>query len=112
MNGNEGYWGGGISIISQNFPKSLSILFHPLDSSISQTSPYSGYHDFFVIFTNSDHIQFRGNELALIGLEMNNVQSGAVCGMDVRDVTEHMVKVTNAADEHEPLVPPAQSVLI
>jgi hypothetical protein len=39
MNGNEGYWGGGISIISQNFPKSLSILFHPLDSSISQTSP-------------------------------------------------------------------------
>jgi hypothetical protein len=40
MNGNEGYWGGGISIISQNFPKSPSILFHPLDSSISQTSPY------------------------------------------------------------------------
>jgi hypothetical protein len=35
MNGNEGYWGGGISIISQNFPKSPSILFHPLDSSIS-----------------------------------------------------------------------------
>jgi hypothetical protein len=41
MNGNEGYWGGGISIISQNFPKSPSILFHPLDSSISQTSPKS-----------------------------------------------------------------------
>jgi hypothetical protein len=40
MNGNEGYWGGGISIISQNFPKSPSILFHPFDSSISQTSPY------------------------------------------------------------------------
>jgi hypothetical protein len=40
MNGNQGYWGGGISIISQNFSKSLSILFHPLDSSISQTSPY------------------------------------------------------------------------
>jgi hypothetical protein len=39
MSGNEGYWGGGISIISQNFPKSPSILFHPLDSSISQTSP-------------------------------------------------------------------------
>jgi hypothetical protein len=39
MNDNEGYWGGGISIISQNFPKSLSILFHPLDSSIYQTSP-------------------------------------------------------------------------
>jgi hypothetical protein len=39
MNGNEGYWGGGISIISQNFPKSPSILFHPLDSSISQTRP-------------------------------------------------------------------------
>jgi hypothetical protein len=39
MNGNEGYWGGGISIISQNFPKSPSILFHPLDFSISQTSP-------------------------------------------------------------------------
>jgi hypothetical protein len=36
----EGYWGGGISIISQNFSKSPSILFHPLDSSISQTSPY------------------------------------------------------------------------
>jgi hypothetical protein len=40
MNGNEGYWGVGISIISQNFPKSPLILFHPLDSSISQTSPY------------------------------------------------------------------------
>jgi hypothetical protein len=39
MYGNEGYWGGGISIINQNFPKSPSILFHPLDSSISQTSP-------------------------------------------------------------------------
>jgi hypothetical protein len=39
MKGNEGYWGGGISIISQNFPKSPSILFHPLESSISQTSP-------------------------------------------------------------------------
>jgi hypothetical protein len=39
MNGNEGYWGGGISIISQNFSKSPSILFHPLDSSISQTNP-------------------------------------------------------------------------
>jgi hypothetical protein len=39
MKGNEGYWGGGISIISQNFPKSPSILFHPLDSSISQTNP-------------------------------------------------------------------------
>jgi hypothetical protein len=39
MKGNEGYWGGGISIISQNFSKSPSILFHPLDSSISQTSP-------------------------------------------------------------------------
>jgi hypothetical protein len=38
MNGNEGHWGGGISIISQNFPKSPSILFHPLESSISQTS--------------------------------------------------------------------------
>jgi hypothetical protein len=39
MKGNEGYWGGGISITSQNFPKSPSILFHPLESSISQTSP-------------------------------------------------------------------------
>jgi hypothetical protein len=39
MKGNEGHWGGGISIISQNFPKSPSILFHPLESSISQTSP-------------------------------------------------------------------------
>jgi hypothetical protein len=38
MNGNEGHWGGGISTISQNFPKSSSILFHPLESSISQTS--------------------------------------------------------------------------
>jgi hypothetical protein len=37
-NGNEGYWGGGISIISQNFSKSPSILSHPIDSSISQTS--------------------------------------------------------------------------
>jgi hypothetical protein len=39
MKGNEGHWGGEISIISQNFPKSPSILFHPLESSISQTSP-------------------------------------------------------------------------
>jgi hypothetical protein len=39
MKGNEGHWGGEISIISQNFPKSTSILFHPLESSISQTSP-------------------------------------------------------------------------
>jgi hypothetical protein len=36
MKGNEGHWGGEISIISQNFPKSLSILFHPLESSVSQ----------------------------------------------------------------------------
>jgi hypothetical protein len=34
--GNEGHWGGGISIRSQNFLKSPSILFHPLESSISQ----------------------------------------------------------------------------
>jgi hypothetical protein len=40
MKGNEGYWGGGISIITQNFPKSPSILFHPLQFSISQTSPH------------------------------------------------------------------------
>jgi hypothetical protein len=40
MKGNGGYWGGGISIISQNFPKSSLILFHPLESSISQTNPY------------------------------------------------------------------------
>jgi hypothetical protein len=39
MNGNEGHWGGGISTVSQNFPKSPSILFYPLESSISQTSP-------------------------------------------------------------------------
>jgi hypothetical protein len=39
MKGNEGYWGGQISIISQNFSKSPSILLHPLESSISQTSP-------------------------------------------------------------------------
>jgi hypothetical protein len=39
MKGNEGHWGGEISIISQNFSKSPSILFHPLKSSISQTSP-------------------------------------------------------------------------
>jgi hypothetical protein len=39
MKGNEGHWGGEISIISQNFSKSPSILFHPLESSISQTSP-------------------------------------------------------------------------
>jgi hypothetical protein len=38
MNGNEGHWGGVISTVSQNFPKSPSILFHPLESSISQTS--------------------------------------------------------------------------
>jgi hypothetical protein len=43
MKGNEGYWGGGISIISQNFSKSPSILFHPLESSITQTSPEEGY---------------------------------------------------------------------
>jgi hypothetical protein len=39
MTGNEGYWGGGISTISQNFSKSPSILFYPLESSISQTNP-------------------------------------------------------------------------
>jgi hypothetical protein len=44
MKGNEGHWSGGISIISQNFSKYPSILFHPLlfhplDSSVSQTSP-------------------------------------------------------------------------
>jgi hypothetical protein len=39
MNGNEGHWGGGIFTISQNFPKSPSIIFYPLESSISQTSP-------------------------------------------------------------------------
>jgi hypothetical protein len=39
MKGNEEHWGGGISIITQNFPKSPSILFHPLESSFSQTSP-------------------------------------------------------------------------
>jgi hypothetical protein len=39
MTGNEGHWGGGISTISQNFPKSPLILFYPLESSISQTSP-------------------------------------------------------------------------
>jgi hypothetical protein len=37
MKGNKRHWGGEISIISQNFPKSPSILFHPLESSISQT---------------------------------------------------------------------------
>jgi hypothetical protein len=42
MKGDEGHWGGGISIITQNFPKSPSILFHPLESSIFQTSPYGG----------------------------------------------------------------------
>jgi hypothetical protein len=39
MNENEGYWGGGISTVIQNFSKFPSILFHPLESSISQTSP-------------------------------------------------------------------------
>jgi hypothetical protein len=43
MKGNEGHWGGGISIISQNFSKSPSILFHPLESYISQTSPEGNY---------------------------------------------------------------------
>jgi hypothetical protein len=42
MNGNEGHWGGGISIISQKFPKSPLILYHPPESSISQTSPLGG----------------------------------------------------------------------
>jgi hypothetical protein len=42
MNGNEGYWGAGISTLSQNFPKSPSILFHPLESSISQIRPKDG----------------------------------------------------------------------
>jgi hypothetical protein len=39
MKGNEEYWGGGISTISQNFLKSPSILFHRLESSISPPSP-------------------------------------------------------------------------
>jgi hypothetical protein len=42
MTGNEGHWGGGISTISQNFPKSPSILLYPLESSISQISPKCG----------------------------------------------------------------------
>jgi hypothetical protein len=46
MKGNEGYWGGGIFIITQNFPKSPSILFHPLQSSISQTSPQGEFDPF------------------------------------------------------------------
>jgi hypothetical protein len=46
MNGNEGYWGGGISIITQIFPKSPSILFHPLPPSPKQALqvlPSNGY---------------------------------------------------------------------
>jgi hypothetical protein len=46
INGNEGHWGGGISIISQNFSKSSSILFYSPESSISQTSPEGG-NNFF-----------------------------------------------------------------
>jgi hypothetical protein len=39
MKGNEGHWGGGIPTISQNFSKFPSILFHTLESSISQANP-------------------------------------------------------------------------
>ncbi|RCV23428.1 hypothetical protein SETIT_5G005500v2 [Setaria italica] len=48
-------------------------------------------------------------------LEMNNVRSSVVSGMDVAIpfVWGAMVKETNAAaDEHKPLVPPAQSELL
>jgi hypothetical protein len=37
MTGNEADWGAGISTISQNFSKSPSTLFYPLESSISQS---------------------------------------------------------------------------
>jgi hypothetical protein len=50
MKGNEGHWGGEISIISQNFSKSPSILLHPLESSISQTSPEEVWLDHIEIF--------------------------------------------------------------
>jgi hypothetical protein len=50
MKGNEGHWGGEISIISQNFPKPPSILFHPLESSISQTSPEGSRYIGLVLF--------------------------------------------------------------
>jgi hypothetical protein len=46
--GNEGHWGGEIFIVSQNFAKSSSIIFHPLGSSISQTSPKGFAHPPFL----------------------------------------------------------------
>jgi RNA binding exosome subunit len=52
MKGNEGHWGGEISIISQNFSKSPSILLHPLESSISQTSPEEVWLDHRNIFSD------------------------------------------------------------
>jgi hypothetical protein len=51
MNENEGHWSGGISTISQNFPQSPSILFHPLESSISQRGR-RGIHDARVSMVN------------------------------------------------------------
>jgi hypothetical protein len=51
MKGNEEHWGGGISIISQNFSKSPSILFHPLESSISQTSRINKFYPFGILPT-------------------------------------------------------------
>jgi hypothetical protein len=52
MKWNEWHWSGGISIISQNFPKSPSILFHPLESSIFQTSPQANPNHLHKKLTN------------------------------------------------------------
>jgi hypothetical protein len=56
MKGDEGHWGGGISIISQNFPKSPSNLFYPLESSISQTSPNTALEHELSVHSTSVHM--------------------------------------------------------
>jgi hypothetical protein len=101
MNRNEGYWGGGIFIISQNFPKSLSILFNPLDSSVSQTSPkgeyltpreastatkggreaYKGLHSFDPVLS--------ANETDIYLLESQNERSFPYCTMALKFVALH-----------------------
>jgi hypothetical protein len=55
--GNEVHWGGGISFINQNFTKSPSIFFNPLESSISQTSPYHFNYQETEHTKNREHVE-------------------------------------------------------
>jgi hypothetical protein len=76
MKGNEGHWGGGISIITQNFPKSPLILFHPLQSSISQTSPKWSKHT----ITNTASVCQEEGVRAFLGFGKRQIKAiGVAC---------------------------------